>query len=161
MEVMTSGSTAFVSSASADIAITADGSRVVYRGVEDLLVRNMDQLEPKALTGLGFPRNPFVSPDGQWVGFFDAGATLKKIAITGGAPVTIAQAGAAPRGATWGPEGTIIYATTGSDTGLQSVSAGAESHGPDSTQPRARRERSSVARVPARRTRRAVHYLAS
>jgi hypothetical protein len=66
----------------------------------------------------------FVSPDGQWVGFFDGSNTLKKVAITGGSPVTIAQKDATGvRGATWGPDGTIVFATNSPATGLLSVPA--------------------------------------
>ena len=54
-----------------DVAITPDGSRVVYRGNNQLLVRALNQLEPTVLSGLGAPRGVFISPDGQWVGFFD------------------------------------------------------------------------------------------
>ena len=88
-----------------DLAITPDGSRIVYRGNNQLLVRPLNQLEPQVLSGLGAPRNVFLSPDGQWIGFFD-GNTIKKVAITGGSPVTITPAGAGSRGATWGPDGT-------------------------------------------------------
>ena len=45
------------------------------------------------------------------------------MAITGGPPVTIAPVTARPRGATWGPDGTIIFATGAPATGLQRVSA--------------------------------------
>jgi serine/threonine-protein kinase len=65
-----------------------------------------------------------MSPDGQWVGFFDGTPTLKKVAISGGPPVTITPVdGGGPRGATWGPDGTIIFATIAPATGLQRVSA--------------------------------------
>ena len=53
-----------------DLAITPDGSRVVYVGNNgrELFVRPLDALEPMSLF-TGAPRAPFVSPDGQWVGF--------------------------------------------------------------------------------------------
>ena len=71
-EVTTAGATALsISGFDRDLAITPDGSRVVYRGNNQLLVRALDQLEPDVLSGLGAPRGVFVSPDGQWVGFFD------------------------------------------------------------------------------------------
>ena len=73
-----------------DVAITPDGSRVVYRGNGQLVVRALNQLEPTVLSGLGAPQGLFVSPDGQWVGYFD-GTTIKKVAITGGSPITIAS----------------------------------------------------------------------
>jgi serine/threonine-protein kinase len=72
----------------------------------------------------GTPRGPFVSPDGQWIGFADGGA-LKKVPMTGGPPIPIAMIdGPTPRGATWGADDTIIFATTNGATGLQQVAAG-------------------------------------
>ena len=74
-----------------DLAITPDGSRVIYvgnRGTQ-LFVRALDALEPVAVF-TGAPRGPFVSPDGQWIGFVDANTVLKKVAVTGGPAVTLA-----------------------------------------------------------------------
>jgi hypothetical protein len=91
-----------------------------------LFVRALDQLTPTPLSsaGLIMPRGLFMSPDGQWVGFFDSTNLLKKIAITGGPPVVISKIdSAAPRGATWGEDGTIIYGMFTLGTGLQRVSA--------------------------------------
>ena len=54
---------------------------------------------------------PFFSPDGQWLGFWHAPtATLRKVALTGGAPVKIASAPSGIAGASWGPDGTIVFA---------------------------------------------------
>ena len=107
-----------------DLAITPDGSRVVYAGSNgtELFVRSLDALEPVSLYK-GAPRGPFVSPDGQWVGFIDNLNTLKKVAITGGPAVTLAQLDRASRGAVWMPDDTIIFATAGG-VGLQQVPAG-------------------------------------
>ena len=122
MEVTTSGDAALNTSANdRDLAITPDGARIIYRGQNRLLVRALDQLEPVEVASLNTPRNPFVSLDGQWVGFFD-GTAIRKVAITGGPPVTLTALDAPPRGATWGEDGTIVYSTT-SPTGLQRVSA--------------------------------------
>jgi hypothetical protein len=62
------------------------GSRVVYIGANGatLFVRPLDQLEAAPLVHGGAPRDPFVSPNGQWVGFFDGPFTMKKVAMTGG-----------------------------------------------------------------------------
>jgi len=124
--ISTPGATTLVAQgADRDIAVTPDGSRIIYRGDQQLLVRSLNQLEPAVLRNIGAPRGLFVSPDGDWIGFFDGTTTLKKVAITGGPSVTIATGldGAAPRGATWGPDGTIIFATGAPQTGLQRVSA--------------------------------------
>jgi hypothetical protein len=108
-----------------DVAITQDGSRLIYvgnRGTQ-LFVRALDGLEPVSVF-TGSPRGPFVSPDGQWIGFVDAGNTLKKVAVTGGTAVTVTTVdGPTSRGATWRPDDTIIFATTNPETGLQQVSA--------------------------------------
>ena len=121
--ITTSGSTALaLQGGDRDVAITPDGSRVVYRGNNQLLVRALSQLEPTLLTALGNPRGVFISPDGQWVGFFD-GSTLKKVAITGGPPVTLCVVQNSPRGATWSEDGTVVFATNAPGTGLQRVSS--------------------------------------
>ena len=68
--ITTSGSTALMlKGVDRDVAITPDGSRIVYRGNNQLLVRALNQLEPTVLSGLGAPQGVFISPDGQWVGF--------------------------------------------------------------------------------------------
>ena len=125
MVIPTVGSTVLApQGADRDVAITPDGSRIIYRGNNQLLVRSLNQLEPTALTNIGAPRGVFVSPDDQWVGFFDAAATLKKVAITGGPAVTLTTLdGGGARGATWGPDDTIIFATNQLSTGLQRISA--------------------------------------
>jgi len=67
------------------------------------------------------PTAPFFSPDGQWIGFFSAvDDQLKKIAITGGAPVTITEA-ANPFGRpVWGADERIVW---GQGEGIMAVSA--------------------------------------
>ena len=67
-------------------------------------------------------QGPFVSPDGQWVGF-SVGSVIEKVAITGGPPVVVTTTDGFTRGATWGEDGTIVYATGAGGTGLQRVSA--------------------------------------
>jgi len=107
-----------------DVAISRDGSRIVYRGNNQLLVRNLNRLEPTVLGGLGAPRGPFISPDGQWIGFFDPNINmLKKVAITGGPAVSLCATTPNPRGGTWGDDGTVVFATADTTLGLQRVSA--------------------------------------
>jgi serine/threonine-protein kinase len=111
------------------VALTPDGTRLVYAGADNtaLFVRALDQLDATALTGLGVPYGPFVSPDGQWIGFFDGVTALKKVAITGGPAVTLGRLDGTAVGASWGPDGTIIFATNLRTTGLQRIAdAGGE-----------------------------------
>ncbi len=110
-----------------DVALSPDGTHIVYVGNNgtQLFVRPLDTLEPVAIATSRSARAPFVSPDGQWVGFIDGRLVmLRKVSITGGPPITLANLEpSASRGATWAPDNTIIFATTDPATGLQRVSA--------------------------------------
>ena len=121
--IPTSGATALSIGLNGILTLTPDGSRVVYRGAGQILVRALDQLEPTALAGLGAPFGMFAAPDGQWVGYFNGTTSLNKVAITGGPAEILAPLGAVARGATWGAEGTIVFATASPTTGLQRVAA--------------------------------------
>ena len=124
MTIASSGTTALGIARGRSLAITPDGTRVVYVGSNNqLFVRPLDQLDATAILTGAAPLNwVFVSPDGQWVGFAEA-RTLKKVAITGGPAATIAQTDLTI-GATWAPDDTIIFATFDPATGLRRVSAG-------------------------------------
>lgn len=98
--------------APANLAMSRDGAilaLVAGKNVDSarLYVRRLDALQATPLAGTEGARNPFFSPDGKWVGFFDA-AKLKKVAVTGGAVVTIADAPNS-RGGTWTEDGSIIF----------------------------------------------------
>ena len=108
-----------------DLTITPDGSRLIYTGNQgtQIFVRALDALAPVAVF-TGRVAGLFVSPDGQWIGFYDGLGVLKKVAVAGGPAVTLATIDTAgSSGATWGPDDTIIIATNSVDTGLQRVSA--------------------------------------
>ena len=107
-----------------DVAITADGSRIIYVSSDNtrLLVRAVDALEPVTVF-TGTPNGPFISPDGRWIGFVDGTSVLKKVPVAGGTAVTLATLDGAFFGATWGPDDSIIVATNNPVTGLQRVSA--------------------------------------
>ena len=114
-----------------NVALTPDGAQLVYRGELDgeprLFVRSLSAMDVTPLTGPGLrPRHPFISPDGDWVGFWDGiDFALNRVSIGGGPPVPIVEIpGDSLRGASWGPEDTIIFATRDTATGLLRVPAG-------------------------------------
>jgi len=115
-----------------DIAISPDGARLVYTGsnrigatAENLLViRQLDRLDVTPLQGLGDVREPLFSPDGQWIGFVSRSNELKKVSVAGGSPVTLCRLTASPRGASWGPDDSIVVGTLDQSTGLLQCSSG-------------------------------------
>jgi eukaryotic-like serine/threonine-protein kinase len=124
------GQTLSADTADRFVTIAPDGTRLgylVFLGPQSnrLFVRTLDQLEPTELTGLGdTTRGPFFSPDGAWIGFFDVAGLLKKVAMTGGPAATVCRFdGSGTRGATWSTDGTIIFATSDTSSGLWQVPA--------------------------------------
>ena len=67
---------------------------------------------------------PFFSPDGEWVGFFTANE-LKKVSLAGGPAQTVCEV-AFRRGATWGPDGTIVFSSDAAPGLMQVSAAGGE-----------------------------------
>jgi Tol biopolymer transport system component len=98
----------------ASAILSPDGSILVFaagKGTPQLFVRRLDQLVAVPLAGTLGARNPFFSPDGQWVGFF-ADRKLKKVDLDGGTALTLADAPAMAGGA-WADDGTIVYLSEG------------------------------------------------
>ena len=96
--------------ASPQVAISPDGSRIAYIvGSGDsgqLLLRDLDSAEAVILVAEE-ASCPFFSPDGAWVGYQTKKA-IQRVSVEGGKSWTIAEAGF-PVGATWGPDGTVVY----------------------------------------------------
>ncbi|UCF37262.1 MAG: protein kinase [Acidobacteriota bacterium] len=83
-----------------------------------LYLRDLDRLQAVALPGTEEAIQPSFSPDGQWI-VFKSGRYLKKISVTGGAPVTLCETGNS-RGINWGEDGSIVF-SPGARTGLYQV----------------------------------------
>ena len=100
-----------------DIALSPDGNLIAYMAVDgsarNLYVRRLDSLTPTLLRRADAYFEPFISPDGRWIAFNDEDEfALRKIAATGGPPLTIGIVGTEMLGATWGDNDTIVYATS-------------------------------------------------
>lgn len=112
------------------VALSPDGQSIAFVGVppEDpagayqrrrqLYVRRMDQLRATPIAGTERAETLFFSPDGQWLGFWQAASDsvqtgeLKKVPLAGGPTVTICRT-ALPAGISWGSNGQIIFANHG------------------------------------------------
>ena len=91
-------------------------------GLTHLYLRRLDELDAQRIPGTEGAATPFFSPDGQSLGFIDeANGQMKKLALSGGAPVVICDASNV-RGTSWGPDGTIVF-TESSNAGLFRVPA--------------------------------------
>jgi eukaryotic-like serine/threonine-protein kinase len=93
-------------------ALSPDGSMLAFVAAVGgeparVYVRRLDQLQATVLTSTEGAASPFFSPDGGWIGFFATGK-LKKVAVAGGAAVTLCDAPNA-RGGAWADDGTIVF----------------------------------------------------
>lgn len=105
--------------------VSPDGKVVVYLGIgsDDVFLyrRDLASGETEQIPGTGGATNPFFSPDGRWLGFFNEGG-LKKIAMIGGDPLSILDGLLANSpGAAWLEDGSILY--SGWLTGFSRVSS--------------------------------------
>ena len=89
------------------LTISPDGSKIAYASDGRVFLRSMTELEPRQIAAADAPTQPTFSPDGQWVAFWAEGA-LRRVAVTGGSPVTICDASPSPLSVSWSDSG-IIY----------------------------------------------------
>jgi eukaryotic-like serine/threonine-protein kinase len=101
--------------------VSPDGRRIAFVSGRRLWVRDLDQLEPRQVSGVEDPQFPFWSPDGGQVAYLHSG-TLWRVPVEGGRPVVIAamraNLGARTPGGVWRPDGSIVFATSATGSGL-------------------------------------------
>jgi len=120
----TLGADVSIDTLGASVAVSPDGSVLTFvgrsrEGVQQLFVRRLGELRAVPLAGTINARDPFFSPDNQWIAFF-ADGTLKKVAVTGGGAVTLCAAGS-DRGGWWAEDGSIVFQAVASGEGLSQV----------------------------------------
>lgn len=72
-------------------------------------MRAVDSFESKPVAGTeDLTDGPFLSPDGNWLGFFSVRG-LEKVSINGGSPLLVCETIGGPNSATWSSTGEIIY----------------------------------------------------
>jgi Tol biopolymer transport system component len=86
---------AFTNTGRRVVAISPDGTKLAYVANQRLFVRLLSQFEATEIGGTaGFNGigNPVFSPDGESIAFSANDGTLKRIPVTGGAPIIICKA---------------------------------------------------------------------
>ncbi len=96
------------------IAVSPDGQTVVFAGLREdgsrqLFRRPIDHFAAEPMMDTEGGRDPFFSPDGQWVGFTATGV-LRKVALAGGPSQKLAELPDGPglRGGFWGDDGKLL-----------------------------------------------------
>jgi serine/threonine-protein kinase len=125
------------------IAISPDGTQIVYVADQGLYIRSMSDLKAMPIPGTETPQgvlNPVFSPDGRFIAFWSVSdGTVKRIGIAGGTAATICPA-IRPFGMTWDADGILlgqgragivrVPATGGKPEILVKVSDGEVAYGP-------------------------------
>ncbi len=111
------------------MAISADGSSLAYiagnGGLTEtgsLFVRKLNSLTITELPDTAGAGGAFFSPDGQSIGFYTR-SELKRITIGDRTATTLSQRIGGARGAAWLPDGTIVFTTNDTTTGLLRIPA--------------------------------------
>ena len=114
------------------VALSPDGRTLVFRGVavdvnpgggtqSVLFVRSLDSLSATPIATTTGAESPFFSPDGAWVGYWDAGE-LRRVPVTGSTTATTItkvpgegtrEGTARVTGASWGDGDVIVFSVAG------------------------------------------------
>ena len=88
------------------VALAPDGTHLVYNANNQFYLRALDQLEATPIRGTDGAQEPFFSPDGRWIGFEQEGQ-LKKVSVSGGAPITLGEVSTSASDAAGGRVGAL------------------------------------------------------
>jgi eukaryotic-like serine/threonine-protein kinase len=111
-------------------ALSPDGRTIVFaagaEGERPLLwLRPIQEVAAQPMPGTEDGEDPFWSPDSRWIAFFAEGK-LKKVPASGGAVQVVLPAVRERRGATWGSDDTILFATSGEQPIQRMAAAGGQ-----------------------------------
>ena len=108
-----------VTEGGAGLAVSPDGSRIVFvgrspDGETQLWLRGLDQLTPTPIPGTENGQNPRFSPDGAAIAF-TGNNSLTTLSLSGAPPLTVVS-GMVPdpqSGLAWGPDGMLYFRKVG------------------------------------------------
>jgi Tol biopolymer transport system component len=125
------------------VALSRDGTQIVYVANSQLHLRVLSEGSGQPIPGTdGFRgvSEPAFSPDGRSIVFYAFDGTLRRIAVTGGAAVTLAKVPDNPYGLHWEEDGIVfglgglgimrVSADGGTPDVIVRVKDGEQAHGP-------------------------------
>jgi Tol biopolymer transport system component len=123
--------------------LSPDGRHITFRvapggdeGVVRLAVRSFDQDEARILAGTEGVGSAFWSPDSRFIGFFAAGK-LQKVDMSGGPPQVLCDLRSRnpgpAAGGSWNSDGTILFSSGETGSGILRVSSGGGTPAPVTT----------------------------
>ena len=93
------------------MAISRDGRSIVYvtrrPSGNRIYLRQTERVDANMIAGTDGGSGPFISPDGQWLGFA-SGGFIRKVSMQGGTPQTVARV-ATFFGGCWSDDGSIVF----------------------------------------------------
>ena len=111
---------AFSGTGTTMVGVSADGTRLAYVAGQ-IYLRDLDEMESRALEGTAGAASPTFSPDNQFLAYYSVGEQqLKRIAVSGGASVTITDDVRNVYGLNWHRDDSLLFAQT---EGVVEVSA--------------------------------------
>ncbi len=125
------------------VALSPDGQRMAWAAIGRIWVRPVSEFDAHAVAGIETTlavAAPVFSPDGESLAFYSPDdRTLRRIALSGGAPVMICAVGASPNGMSWDSSGIVFTqpggifrcnASGGQPEQLATVESGEQTYGP-------------------------------
>jgi Tol biopolymer transport system component/predicted Ser/Thr protein kinase len=106
----------WVDAVGSPFALSPDGTLLAYAGSNSgggrqLFVRSLAELAAHALPGTDRAMQPFFSPDGRWIAYYN-GAQVMKVPVGGGTPLSLATVPLL-QGASWATDDQIVVSVQG------------------------------------------------
>ena len=111
------------------LAISPDGRYLAYLSGTSALngqavLHRLDQLDVRFITPRVEADEVFFSADSEWLGFIEVAGEIKKVALSGGPIVPVAQKLGIAGGASWADDNSIFFSTLDPASGILRIPAG-------------------------------------
>ncbi|MGE3526285.1 MAG: protein kinase, partial [Gemmatimonadales bacterium] len=96
------------------VAISPDGSNIVFADSAgddtQLFLKHRNEARATPIPGTEGGAGPFFSPDGEWIGYFAHGGSVRKVRVSGGGSIPLASSGNEVYTiGTWLDDGSVVF----------------------------------------------------